>query len=460
MQTRSSSASSVAAGATKKSYTPEETDIILQRMNEKERQLKEQADALQIKQDRLTRMQEEIEHQEQPAMSELLTSMNTIVNQIEKINSRIARLEISQGENKNIHQESERLNSRHDSQYFDMMDQPSPIRLKDAIDTIPKFDGHKMSVYHFSKICIRALELIPQYHEYHLVQLIINKLQGHAYAAIEGDEYHTVLELTKRLKLLFGSNKSVDQYRGELANVYMKQNENIFDYITRVQELRTAIIDGETDSFGNIDEQTKDSIEAATLNSFINGLPSDLLVRVKLEHPRNFKDSISIAVQLSKTIEAENIRKRTFLRPNFQPRADPPNNSSRPNYNINKNKINGNDNRFNGLKMSQPPLPLNSSRPYASMEQTRQDYQTKVCRYCKTPGHLIQECRKLAYRKALEGNQLNNSGNQQGVPLKSDVRRNDLQKGRPTYHIKGSTKANLEKSNSQEEKTQPPESAK
>lgn len=152
MQTRSSSASSVAAGATKKSYTPEETDIILQRMNEKERQLKEQADALQIKQDRLTRMQEEMEHQEQPAISELLASMNTIVNQMEKINSRIARLEISQGENKNIHQE--RLSSRHDSQYFDIMDQTSPIRLKDAIDTIPKFDGHKMSVYHFSKIRI------------------------------------------------------------------------------------------------------------------------------------------------------------------------------------------------------------------------------------------------------------------------------------------------------------------
>jgi len=90
-----------------------------------------------------------------------------------------------------------------------VVDQPSPIRIKDAIDTIPKFDGHKMSVLHFNKICERALELIPQYHEYYLVQFIINKLQGHAYSAIEGAEYHTVLELTKRLKLIFGSNKSV-----------------------------------------------------------------------------------------------------------------------------------------------------------------------------------------------------------------------------------------------------------
>jgi len=49
IQTRSSSAGSVATGATKKQYTAEETDIIMQKMNEKERQLKEQAEALQAK---------------------------------------------------------------------------------------------------------------------------------------------------------------------------------------------------------------------------------------------------------------------------------------------------------------------------------------------------------------------------------------------------------------------------
>jgi len=177
------------------------------------------------------------------------------------------------------------------------VDQPSPIRLKDAIDTVPKFDGHKMSVFHFSKICERALDLIPAFHEYHLVQLIINKLQGHAYSAIEGVECHTVFELTKRLKLIFGPNKSVDQYRGELANIYIKQNENIFDYISRVQERRTAIIDGESDLSGNIGERSKDAIEATTMHSFVNGLPSDLLVRVKLEHPRTFEESISTAIQ-------------------------------------------------------------------------------------------------------------------------------------------------------------------
>lgn len=127
-------------------------------------------------------------------------------------------------------------------------------------------------LFHFSKICERALDLIPQYHEYPLVQLIINKLQGHAYSAVEGIECNTVSELMRRLKKIFGSNKSVDQYRGELANIFIKPNENIFNYIARVQELRTAIIDKETSTSGYIKETVKDNIEQSVLNSFVNEL--------------------------------------------------------------------------------------------------------------------------------------------------------------------------------------------
>lgn len=447
MQTRSSSASSVATGATRKQYSAEEAEILMQKASEKERQLREQSEALQVKADYLTKMQEEMDRreaagtQEQPAVEQLMASMHTITSCIERINSRLANLETSQKEEKQerYHTREERSYSQPTSQHLDIMDQPSPIRLKDAIDTVPRFDGHKMSVFHFSKICERALDLIPTYHEYYLVQLIINKLQGHAYSAIEGVEFHTVLELTKRLKLIFGPNKSVDQYRGELGNIYMKQNENIFDYIARVQELRTAIIDGESDLSGNISERSRDAIEVTTLNSFINGLPSDLLVRVKLERPKTFEESISTAIQLSKTIEAENIRKKTLFRPNFQPRADPPNitgNFTHQNH-TNNNFNNGYRSGYrpnNGHTNSRPPYPATPTKSTA-IAQSQQNFQTKICRYCKTPGHLIEECRKLAYKRTLETNQPGTSGNAQGVPLRTDVRWNDPQPGRPTYHI-------------------------
>jgi len=215
----------------------------------------------------------------------------------------------------------------------------------------------------------------------------------------------------------------------------MKQNENIFDYISRVQELRTAIIDGESDLSGNIGERRKDAIEATTMHSFVNGLPSDLLVRVKLEHPRTFEESISTAIQLSKTIEAENIRKRTLFRPNFQPRADLPNNTSNA---ARQNPMSNNtNNRYypnNGHTTSQPSFTASPIK-LTTAGQPQQNYQTRICRYCKTPGHLIEECRKLAYKRTLEATQPGTSGNAQGVPLRTDVRRNNPQTGRPTYHI-------------------------
>lgn len=137
MQTRSSSSSSVATAITKKQYTVEEADIIMQKINEKERQLKEQAEALQAKHDHLTRQEEAnrkelAEAQNQPTMEQLFVSINTMVHQMERINSRITNLETLQGKERYAPQEGRSITSPI-PHHFDMMDQPSPIRLKDAI---------------------------------------------------------------------------------------------------------------------------------------------------------------------------------------------------------------------------------------------------------------------------------------------------------------------------------------
>ncbi|KAL6419456.1 hypothetical protein ACFW04_011397 [Cataglyphis niger] len=287
------------------SNTPSETNEILtqsdletlnQKLNEKERMLKEHAKMLQIKQDELKNLQREIEQSRNANsdnnqyesiiknLNEQISALVSLPEQMEQLNQRINDIQFSnQPHNQQTNYNSDYYSAQNFPRRSSPADTASPIRLKDVVDSIPKYNRHKIPVFYFSKMCERSLELIPGYHEYHLVQLIINKLQGHAYAAIEGTEYHTVFELTRKLKRIFGPNKSVDQYRGELANIYMKPNENIFDYIERVKELRAAIIDGETDAGGYIDEITKDNIERSVTTSFINGFPSDLLIRVKLE---------------------------------------------------------------------------------------------------------------------------------------------------------------------------------
>ncbi|XP_011860867.1 PREDICTED: uncharacterized protein LOC105558005 [Vollenhovia emeryi] len=252
------------------------------------------------------------------------------------------------------------------------------------------YEGIKTNILDKSKVldpntseCINHWPLLVrhaliEYQEYHLVQLIINKLQGHAYSAIEGTQPLSVLELTRRLKRIFGPNKSVDQYRGELANVFMKSNENIFDYVARVQELRTSIIDGETDSVGYIESSRKKEIEDTVMNSFVNGLPSELLIRVKIENCDILEESIETAIQLSKTIEAERARKRPLV-VNPPARADP---------------------QYTILRPPRPSIPPEGPRPFIKPlipGQPGPNFPTtKVCYYCKAPGHFKNQCQKYA----------------------------------------------------------------
>jgi hypothetical protein len=424
--------------------TRSQLNLYTQNLNEKEAQLTAQAETLRNREENLLTFQRTLEQDRNmegssaTGFSEQLAAQLTLM---ERLSEQVTNI----GRRMNIIEHSTNMQEHYDrveSQRPPTPIQNSPIRLKDAIDTIPKFDGHKMSVFHFTKICERALQLIPEYQEYHLVQLIINKLQGHAYAAVEGVEFNSLRDLMRRLKLIFGTNKSVDQHRGELANIFMKANENIFDYIARVQELRTAIIDGEADICGYLEDEIKDNIEKSVTNSFINGLPSDLLVRVKLERHYTLEQNIVAAIQLSKTLEAENLRKRNtiFNRAYTLPRAD-------INYSTARQTVNNVDNnppiinnpRNNNNTSTTAPFikPLVPGQPGPNYPAI------KICRYCKSSGHFMSECRKLAYRKSVEQSQAQpntsfaNSGNPQGVPEKSDVRRNEAPIGRtqPTNMI-------------------------
>lgn len=302
----------------------------------------------------------------------------------------------------------------------------SPIRLKNAVDSIPKYDGHKMSVFQFCKMCERALKLIPSQQEYYLVQLIINKLYGHAYAVVEGVEYSYVFQLTQRLKEVFGPNKSADQYRGELANIYMKQNEHILDYVERVKELTTLILDSETTSAGQIDEITKGIIETRVRDSFINGLPPDLLVRVKLENPHSLERAVATAIQLTKTLEAESLRKRvTLLRtvPNY--RADIGNNFRKQEAPKSVNEQRAETSRSAPLIKSLVPGQPGPNYP-GSMERT--------CYYCKMLGHFMKDCPRIGYKPRNVSFALPNQGNAPSVPV-TGVHQDATQGGRPSTNM-------------------------
>jgi len=400
-----------------------EMEILQQRLIEKEKTLQEQAQALQLKQKELQEREMNLRKEKDAAVG--IEGLSSILNNLTK---EIAALKILPEQVKWLTEQVTNLQAPpKDTQFENLptgseapqpfiatntlpenrstVDSVSPIRFKDVIDSIPKYDGHKMSVFQFSKICERALKLIPSQQEPYLIQLIINKLQGHAYTAIEGMTFYTLSHLISHLKKIFGPNKSLNQYRGELGNLYMMPNEEIFNYIERAKDLRAAIIDGEVDTYGSLMPQDEDRIDRDVLESFINGLPSDLLVRVKLEGRTDTLDNaITSTIQLTKTLEAESKRKKgpyhvNISKPFNNPRVDYTAKQSNPTERT--------------IETRSSPVPF--IKPLTPGQPGPNSPVEKVCRYCKTPGHLINECRKLAYRQSLQGSSGQPPGNNRDV---------------------------------------------
>ncbi|XP_043604685.1 uncharacterized protein LOC122577439 isoform X2 [Bombus pyrosoma] len=100
------------------------------------------------------------------------------------------------------------------------------IKLKDAIESVPVFDGHRPSIFQFLRACERARNMIPKYQEPQLVKLLMNKLRGHVFLAVEDTKVVNLNDFGNKLKDMFGPEKTVNEYKGELATIYQRPEEN------------------------------------------------------------------------------------------------------------------------------------------------------------------------------------------------------------------------------------------
>ena len=117
------------------------------------------------------------------------------------------------------------------------------------------------------------MALVPPQAEPQLARLLRNKLQDHACLAVEDRVFDSVNDLIKQLKITFSPTKTSDHYRGELANVIKGTNEHILDYISRVKDLRFAILEEDKEYYRDFSPDQPQKLERLTLDSFVDGLP-------------------------------------------------------------------------------------------------------------------------------------------------------------------------------------------
>lgn len=325
--------------------------------------------------------------------------------------------------------------------------EPWEYTLKEAASTIPPFDGQNMSVLQFARACRRAREILPESAERTLARLIVTKLRGRAATAIEDEPISNVTSLCNRLKEVFGPNRSVDHYRGEMANIYMGSNEHILDYISRVKDLRDAILDCSR-SPAPISE-----INALTVNSFIDGLTP--LLRPDLRPYRDYPLSRTFDEAIRAFKQAELDRKRydrtetrhvrfnenrdgfPERRPVSPPRRpvtpppatwraqspyrygdqtprNPPRTREEYRYRPDPREQDRRDParyRTENYERNSTPRTYNNSN--------RSNTPSPVCSYCQYPGHDVHQCRKRAYANAQP------SGNGRIPPPNADRRREE-----------------------------------
>lgn len=279
----------------------------------------------------------------------------------------------------------------------------SKTYIRDALELVPKYDGHNIPVWQFARACKRAKESIGVVDEAVFVRMLRNKLSHHAYLAVEDETHLTVDKLLDALKRTFGPNRDSNYYRGQLSNAYKKPGEHILDYIGRIKDLRTAIIEGDQTNLNrSLTEAESSAIDAYALEAFYEGLPRDYRIELKAEGYSCLSDACSKTITIQKRLEREEARYRSGQNPRDRSAAiqgPPP------------------------VRVAQRDAPFvpstqNTDRQTA-VSGTPNITGQKICGYCKNFGHVINECRKRQYNennsKARSTNDPQRSGNRPEV---------------------------------------------
>ena len=327
----------------------------------------------------------------------------------------------------------------HYSEYRDTMDRSSRERrptmddqeeltaprlsFREVLDTIPTFNGYNMPVTQFARACRRARDLFPAHAERNLTRMICNKLRDRAAAAVEDEPCSSITQLIDLLNGAFGVLKNVDQYRGELSMIFLRPNEHILDYISRVKDLRAAIIDSMrreyTDTQNRLDE-----VDTFTVRSFCDGLPLTYRLQMQIDRLANPAEAFSAAKGIARRQELDSQRYdrnprppplRAYERPPVREQPPPPRasaiayNRDRPGYRPDSARRSPEVHRDWPRAHAPPRDGRNYGRPPNALSPAQPRRDIKWCSFCKISGHDYNECRKRQYYN--RNNNTNNNDN-------------------------------------------------
>ena len=435
-----------AAEAYRLQQRTQEIQLIEQRLMDKEARLKAQEKQLRLQSEEVETERNKFEKEKTSYMQELdAREVEITAREKEAEKKRWDTTDITPVDNAHHGIPHEQLINHTYGHVASNPSSPQPkVSFREATESVPSFDGYNIPITQFTRACRRAREIVPPSSERNLTKLFINKLRGRAYYAVEDEPCDSVTQLIDLLIGAFGEPKTIDQYRGELSTAFLRPNEHVLDYISRVKDLRTSILDMERRLRGHIDPRFQADIDDLTSRSFCDGLPLEYRLQMRSGSYLPYTDAFAAAKAIAKRQEIDRRRYEGRQRVEINPIGRPLAHSTPQRYNHNTRdngpqsqvtpdrnsspRNYGSHNRQSDYRRDNAPR-----RDYANNEDYRRDNALRRdhsrstrdneinCRYCKNPGHTIEECRKRQYNNARK----EGAGNAQSPSGRSDAARTD-----------------------------------
>ncbi|KAL4108059.1 hypothetical protein QTP88_018316 [Uroleucon formosanum] len=176
------------------------------------------------------------------------------------------------------------------------------LLLETAITLVPRFNGENpQDVYPFFSACDFVIKTVDEECRPILLQAILTKLAGKAFAITQHREVKSWDSLRELLTVTFCAKRTPGYLQLELSTTRFKSGETIQEYSSRVEKLLHELCNVST-SKRTITEAkaVHDYIKETTLTTYIEGLPDSIRNIIKSRNPSNLEDAMKVSLEEEK----------------------------------------------------------------------------------------------------------------------------------------------------------------
>ncbi|XP_077257584.1 uncharacterized protein LOC143894822 [Temnothorax americanus] len=324
--------------------------------------------------------------------------LDEILNGIRNLQDRVNQLETANPERREFHARREPTERA-----------IGYLRLKEARDMIPEFDGTSSKLHEFLSAASYAIKNINPMEEGTLLEAVLcTKLKGRAMIEFQTREIRDFAQLKKELEVCYLSRKSTTHLQLEFNTLKQKPGENARAFGLSADKLAMELYDSMIEGRNHTIESKRtilETIQQQALQNFQLGLRDEIKLLVRAQHFATLQEAIAGASAEEKVNGPSGIPPRP--KNNYAYSPQPRDNRSivqcqkcgKYGHLGRECRTNRYANRFSLPKPDRTP---------------RVNAIDKVCNYCKKAGHMREECWLLNGRPNKERTNHNKPNNPRG----------------------------------------------